>query len=305
MLCLSIALIHSFIQCHLLRILFRSQTQIKIFNVCCVTKIDILNLGKKRYLFAVFDGHGGNQVAEFVRDNFVNELKANKNYINEKYEDALTETFIKMDSLMRADDGDVKLNQYTKKEGDSGGFEGYSGMDSSSNIAICCGCTACVVLIVGDTIYCANAGDSRCVLSQNKSEVPLSYDHKPSNPEEEERIKRAGGYVSFDRVNGNLNLSRALGDFTYKEKHHLGIDEQMVLCIPDVRSAKIDEKTDFFIIACDGIWDCMTNKKSVEYIHSQIETMNKGTRDFKISDINSAIFDRNCAKDTTTNEGVG
>lgn len=269
----------------------------------CVTEFDNFHLGKQRYLFAVFDGHGGNQVAEFVRDNFVKELKVNRNYIDEKYEDALTETFIKMDTLMRADDADVRLQKYTKKEDESSGFSGYSGLDSTDNIAIWCGCTACVCLIAGDTIYCANAGDSRCVLSQNKSEVPLSFDHKPSNPEEEERIKRAGGYVSFDRVNGNLNLSRAFGDFTYKQNKSLDIDEQMVLPIPEIMTAKIDEKTDFLIIACDGIWDCMTNKKAVEYIHEQIESMGKSSKDFKVSDINASIFERNCAKDTIGNVG--
>lgn len=221
----------------------------------CVTKINILKLGNERYLFAVFDGHGGNQVAEYVRDNFVTHLTQNANFQKELYEDALTETFIKMDTLMRSPEGDKALQKYTESEGESKEFAGYSGMESSENVAMCCGCTACVCLIAGDTIYCANAGDSRCVLSQDKTAVEMSHDHKPSNTDEEARIKRAGGFVSFDRVNGNLNLSRALGDFTYKESKDLDVEEQMVIPNPEIKTAKIDEKTDFFIIACDGIWD--------------------------------------------------
>ena len=125
-------------------------------------------IGREVSLFAVFDGHGGNQVAEFVKDHFVNELISNENYENENYEDALRETFIKMDELMKTKEGDEKLKKYTKKEEDSSNFNAYSGMDSTSNVAFCCGCTACVCLIVGDKIYCANAGDSRAVISQGK-----------------------------------------------------------------------------------------------------------------------------------------
>lgn len=83
--------------------------------------------------------------------------------------------------------GDEKLKKYNQK-GDSGAFGGYSDM-AGSDIAFTCGCTACVVLIAGDKLYCANAGDSRSVLSRSGKSVALSFDHKPSNPEEEKRIK--------------------------------------------------------------------------------------------------------------------
>lgn len=206
-------------------------------------------------MFAVFDGHGGNQVAEFVRDYFVKELLENENFKAENYEDALTETFCKMDELLVGPNGDEVLKKYTKKDNDSSSFNAYSGMEPDSNIATCCGCTACVCLIVGDTVFCANAGDSRCVLSEKGTAVAMSDDHKPSCPDEEKRIKAAGGFVSMDRVNGNLNLSRALGDFTYKENKELGIKDQMVIPIPEIRTHTITSDTEFFIIACDGIWD--------------------------------------------------
>ena len=50
---------------------------------------------------------------------------------------------------------------------------------------------------------------------------PLSYDHKPEDPVEMERINKAGGTVSFGRVDGGLNLSRAIGDLEYKKNGNL------------------------------------------------------------------------------------
>jgi protein phosphatase 2C family protein 2/3 len=78
------------------------------------------------------------------------------------------------------------------------------------------GCTATVVLITPKEIYCSNAGDSRTVLSKGKFAVDMSVDHKPNDPEELRRIVAANGFVEDSRVNGMLALSRALGDFEYK-----------------------------------------------------------------------------------------
>ena len=44
----------------------------------------------------------------------------------------------------------------------------------------------------------------------------LSFDHKPDNEKEKERIEKANGFVNGGRVNGMINLSRALGDFYFK-----------------------------------------------------------------------------------------
>jgi len=74
------------------------------------------------------------------------------------------------------------------------------------------GCTANVVLITPDYIYCANSGDSRAIAMIDGRLVELSHDHKPEDPIELDRITKAGGTVSYGRVNGGLNLSRALGD---------------------------------------------------------------------------------------------
>lgn len=71
-------------------------------------------------------------------------------------------------------------------------------------------------MITKTEIICANAGDSRSVLSKKGKSKDLSNDHKPDLPSEKRRIERANGFVEESRVNGMLALSRALGDFEYK-----------------------------------------------------------------------------------------
>lgn len=79
------------------------------------------------------------------------------------------------------------------------------------------GCTANVILMKNTKeIYIANAGDSRSVLARNGKAFPLSFDHKPENPIERARIEKAGSTITDGRVDGNLNLSRSLGDLKYK-----------------------------------------------------------------------------------------
>lgn len=79
------------------------------------------------------------------------------------------------------------------------------------------GCTSTVVLITKDTIYCANAGDSRACLATKKGKViELSHDHKPDNEGELKRVKAAGGFVEDGRVQGVIAVSRAIGDWEYK-----------------------------------------------------------------------------------------
>jgi serine/threonine protein phosphatase PrpC len=97
------------------------------------------------------------------------------------------------------------------------------------------GCTAVVAYITNSMLYVANAGDSRCVLGRRGCAVDMSYDHKPDNPDELARITRANGSVIDGRVNGNLNLSRCLGDFEYKQNPELPPEKQMISANPDLK----------------------------------------------------------------------
>ncbi len=72
---------------------------------------------------------------------------------------------------------------------------------------------------------------------------------------------QAGGYVLDGRVNGSLNLSRAIGDMEYKQTSHLSAAEQAVTAFPDVRQIQLGFSSEFMILACDGIWDVLNNQQ--------------------------------------------
>lgn len=78
-------------------------------------------------------------------------------------------------------------------------------------------------------LFQANVGDSRAIASVWGNVIPLSFDHKPGNEDEMRRITAAGGWVEFNRVNGNLALSRALGDFVFKRNDKKKPEEQIVI----------------------------------------------------------------------------
>lgn len=87
-----------------------------------------------------------------------------------------------------------------------------------------------------------------------------------------ERIVKAGGKVTADgRVNGGLNLSRALGDHAYKQNVNLPPQEQMISALPDVRHITVEpEKDEFMVLACDGIWNFMSSQDVVQFICARL-----------------------------------
>lgn len=93
-------------------------------------------------------------------------------------------------------------------------------------------------VITGRTLTVANAGDSRVVLCRaGGATEPMSYDHKPMHDGEMKRITEAGGFVNqFGRVNGNLNLSRSIGDLKYKQVPNISAAAQMITAEPDIKS---------------------------------------------------------------------
>ena len=155
--------------------------------------------------------HGGSGAALFASVNMINFIEATEQW-SEYLKSGAKDSNLLGEALRQAFlDIDVALRN--RQATDS--------YDSS-------GCTSVTAMITPHFIVCANAGDSRCVMGTNKATKPLSEDHKPSDDGERRRIEAAGGRVQWKRVDGDLAVSRALGDFQYKTRSDLGPKEQKV-----------------------------------------------------------------------------
>ena len=236
-------------------------------------------------LFAVFDGHGGSEVAKFCSDYFGKELLKNPAFQEGDYKLALEQTFVNLDIILLTPETGIQLLRDYKED---------QTMDTSM-----AGCTANVVLIVENRIFVANAGDSRCIsFTKDNTVLALSVDHKPEDEIEMKRIVKAGGYVSGGRVNDNLNLSRAIGDLEYKKNTDLGPEEQIISVFPDVVEREIDGDQ-FLVIGCDGIWETKTAEEICEVAKNRLDENPTG----KISDIVGELLDMLIAKETI--DGLG
>jgi len=135
------------------------------------------------------------------------------------------------------------------------------------------GSTGIVTLLIKDTIYCANAGDSRGVLCEGELAIAMSEDHKPESEGEKARIEKCGGQVKKGRINGKLAVSRGFGDLPYKDQETL--KEKFVTVEPEVKTFTITKNTKFMLLACDGLWDTLSNDEAIQFVRGKLLTREK------------------------------
>ncbi len=187
------------------------------------------------YFFGVYDGHGGDNAAEFVKNNLVeNFLCAKDKTIKQR----LTSAFLTTDE-----------NFLTCPE-----FE-----DDRS------GTTAVVATVDANTnkLFIANTGDSRAIVVRDGKVLLDTKDHKPGEVSEYRRITKAKGSVFYCggcfRVNKVLAVSRAIGDRDLKK---------WVIPDPDVMTLGIEEN-EILVLACDGLWHVMKNEEVAAFVHEK------------------------------------
>jgi len=222
-------------------------------------------------LFGVFDGHGGSEASKFCAQHLPAVIVEGQ---ASRASRVLHDSFLKVDH-MYANTGN-HVPPYAPEHPDHVG-----------SAALAC-------LVRRDVIIVANAGDCRAVLSRKGEAVEMSQDHKPNSPEELQRIKKAGGFVVRNnggpyRVNGDLALSRGIGDFRYKQNSYLKAAEQIVSCEPGIEIHKRQRGDEFMVIACDGVWDVLSSQEVVSEVHRNLEAIHRG--DMFPSDVVCRILD--------------
>ncbi|XP_024373389.1 probable protein phosphatase 2C 11 isoform X2 [Physcomitrium patens] len=264
----------------------------------------ILNVDKNTStsIFGIFDGHGGKLVAKFCAKHLHQEVLKSEAYAKGDLKASLEYSFLRMDEMMKGASGWKELQSLEEtssqldklgngnsssnaREDDESDYS-YAVLTESndSNLATkkhkysdfqgpIYGSTAVVALIRGNKLFVANAGDSRCIMSRRGEAVNLSIDHKPNLEHERKRIESAGGFVHGGRVNGSLNLTRAIGDMEFKGRPDLPPDKQVVTCCPDVVEVDLGPGDEFIVLACDGIWDVMSSQAVVDFVKSRLPTV--------------------------------
>ena len=192
---------------------------------------------------ALFDGHGGNSCSNFLRDNLHNYIIKNENLLKDT-EKSIIESFEKAE--------DDFINNIAIKENDKSGS------------------CALVCLIIDNNLYIANCGDSHAIISINsgKEIKLLNSIHRPNNIKEKERIIKNGGSIYIRNsimriIPGRLSVSRAFGDKDAKLNDY-GENNNILICTPEVVNINLrNQKVDFLIMGCDGIFEYLTNEDCV------------------------------------------
>eukprot|EP00026_Physarum_polycephalum_P000597 Phypoly_transcript_00598.p1 GENE.Phypoly_transcript_00598~~Phypoly_transcript_00598.p1 ORF type:complete len:432 (-),score=105.57 Phypoly_transcript_00598:1020-2315(-) len=202
----------------------------------------------------IFDGHDGSKASEYCAKYLV------KNITSQKVFSKSLPTAL-----------ELGFNKTDKKFLDK--------MESSGSTAILAVVDTTKKQTSKNTLYIANVGDSRCVACVDGKAIALSTDHKPNLPEETARISKTmhdvqvtteivmGQRVKIARIDGMLAVSRAMGDMDFKDDPTKPISEQAVSSVPEITTIELTEQHEFVVLACDGLWDVLTNQEvdTIEY----------------------------------------
>lgn len=230
-------------------------------------------------LFGIFDGHSGDAAALFLEGELAARVSALEDPTNE---DQLSKCVQQLDA-------DFCQNPKLRTQGST--------------------CTFCVVVPCKGKkghyeVVAVNVGDSRSFLVHPDGTIhSLTEDHKPDIPAEESRIRAAGGFVYVSRVDGQLAMSRAIGDWNYKANPKLAPEEQKVIAVPHI-TRTIAGPGDVLVICCDGLVEQMTSEEAGRRFREHLTNQKTET---KQEDLAQACYDLNLlslAKNSKDNHSV-
>ncbi|XP_046681406.1 protein phosphatase 1E-like [Homalodisca vitripennis] len=202
------------------------------------TLFNIKDYGPASY-YGVFDGHNGIDAAVYSVSHLHQYLAESQHYPSQPLL-AMREACIRTDDL------------FTSKA-DKENLHG--------------GTTAVYALLrpKEQKLYVGWLGDSLAVLVRRGVPYQIVQAHKPDRSDERDRIEKLGGTILYWgawRVNGQLAVSRAIGDVEYKP---------YVSAKPDVEEITLDGTEDFLIVGCDGLWDFVTEQEATNLVYNHLQ----------------------------------
>lgn len=218
------------------------------------------------HFFGVFDGHGqfGTQCSNFVKDRLVEILASDPSLLEDPVK-AFNSAFLATNYELRNSEIDDTMS----------------------------GTTAITVLVVGDTLFVANVGDSRAVIAvKNGNRIvaeDLSCDQTPFRKDEYERVKRCGARVlSVDQVEGLKDPNiQTWGDEESQggDPPRLWVQDGMypgtaftrsvgdcaaenigVIAVPEMMIVQLTPNHLFFVVASDGVFEFLSSKAVVNMV---------------------------------------
>ncbi|KAH7295061.1 hypothetical protein KP509_27G030900 [Ceratopteris richardii] len=207
----------------------------------------LMNMTPSSY-YGVFDGHGGRDAAQFAKEKLLKYIVQDASF-PVSVEKAVHEGFLNTDKA----------------------FAEACRMGNCASS----GTTAITVLILGREVFVANVGDCRAVLSRKGKAVDMSRDHKPWCKQERLRIEALGGYIHDGYLNGQLGVTRAIGDWHIDGLKGAGCP---LSGEPEVRRFLLSEDDEFLIIGCDGLWDVLSSNLAVEFARKRLQQHNDPAR---------------------------
>ncbi|XP_022730664.1 probable protein phosphatase 2C 27 isoform X2 [Durio zibethinus] len=192
--------------------------------------------------YGVFDGHGGQDASQFVRDHLPRVIVEDAEFPLE-LEKVVTRSFMETDAAF-----------------------------AKSTLAS--GTTAITAMISGRSLLVANAGDSRAVLSRRGIATEMSKDHRPCCMEERRRVESLGGSIDDGYLNGQLGVTRAIGDWHLEGMKETGERIGPLSAEPEIKMIILTKEDEFLIIGSDGIWDVFSSQNAIDFTRRRLQEHN-------------------------------
>ncbi|XP_051994340.1 protein phosphatase 1K, mitochondrial [Xyrauchen texanus] len=241
--------------------------KVSLSKVGCASQIGQRKENEDRYrlsqmtenimYFAVFDGHGGAEAAEFCHKNMEKHIKDIAEE-EDNLELVLTKAFLEVDKAL------ARLLHFSP--------------DAS---LLSAGTTATVALLRdGIELVVGSVGDSRAMMCRKGKALKLTMDHTPERKDEKERIRKTGGFITWNslgqpHVNSRLAMTRSIGDFDLKTSGVIAEPETKRISLHHVHDSFLALTTDGinFIMnsqeICDVINQCNDPKEAAQRISEQ------------------------------------